>query len=132
MTKGKVLFLLWYSIWLNFCHKWEYFRCTFCFYIGIKGWGSPQFGLIFPTIGIILRCMFCFCIWIKGWESINAWQTLLLKKVFWKLRACLVINLKLTFLHFKQHYIHFHTLFHPHVFQKTTNNLSQTTLPNTP
>ena len=33
--------------------------------------------------------------------------------------------------HFKQHYTHFHTLFHPHVFQKSPNNF-QTTLPNIP
>ena len=45
--------------------------------------------------------------------------------------ACLVLHLKLTFLYFKQHYTHFHLLFHPHVFQKTINNFSQTTLPNT-
>ena len=43
-------------------------------------------------------------------------------------RACLFYHLKLTVLHFKQHYTHFH----PHVFQKTTNNITQTTLPNTP
>ena len=49
-----------------------------------------------------------------------------------KLRACLVSFLKLTFSHFKQHYTHFHTLFHPHVFQKTTNITFQITLRNTP
>ena len=32
----------------------------------------------------------------------------------------------------KQHYTYFYTLFHSHVFQKTTNNNSQTILPNTP
>ena len=36
---------------------------------------------------------------------------------------------KLTFLHFKQHYTHFYIIFHLHVFQKITNNNSQTTLP---
>ena len=46
----------------------------------------------------------------------------------WK-RTCLVSEFKLTFSHFKQYYTHFHTLFHPHVFQKAPNN---TTLPNTP
>ena len=43
---------------------------------------------------------------------------------------------KLTFSHFKQHYTyfytHFHILFHQHIFQKITNNNSQTILPNTP
>ena len=34
----------------------------------------------------------------------------------------MVSLLKLTFSHFKQHYTHFHTLFHPHVFQKTKKN----------
>ena len=33
---------------------------------------------------------------------------------------------------FKQHYTYFHTLFHPYVFQKTTNNITQTHLPNRP
>ena len=46
-------------------------------------------------------------------------------------RVCLVSEFKLIFSHFKQHYIHFYTLFHLHVFQKITNNNSQTTLPNT-
>ena len=31
-----------------------------------------------------------------------------------------------SFLVFKQHYTLFYTLFHPHVFQKTTNNITQT------
>ena len=44
------------------------------------------------------------------------------------LRAYLVSEFKLTFSHFKQHY----TFFYPQVFQKTPNNNSQTTLPNTP
>ena len=48
------------------------------------------------------------------------------------LRVYLVSEFKLTFSYFKQHYTFFHTLFHPHVFQKTPNNNSQTTLPNTP
>ena len=30
---------------------------------------------------------------------------------------------------FKQHYTHFYTLFHPHVFQKIINNITQTPLP---
>ena len=47
-------------------------------------------------------------------------------------RACLVSNFKLTFLQFKQHYTHFHTLFHQYIFQKTIKIPSQTTLPNTP
>ena len=46
-------------------------------------------------------------------------------------RTCLVTEFKLTFSHFKQYYTYFYTLFHPHVFQKSTNNNSQTTLPNT-
>ena len=33
---------------------------------------------------------------------------------------------------FKQHYTYFHTLFHLHVFQKITNNITQTSLPNEP
>ena len=53
-------------------------------------------------------------------------------KINTRLRAYSVFYLKLTFSHFKQHNIHFHTLFHPHVSQKTTNNIIQTTLPNTP
>ena len=45
---------------------------------------------------------------------------------------CLLCEFKQTFSHFKQHYTHFHTLFYPHVFQKTTKITFQTTLPNTP
>ena len=33
---------------------------------------------------------------------------------------------------FKQYYTYFHTLFHPHVFPKNTNNVTRTTLPSTP
>ena len=33
---------------------------------------------------------------------------------------------------FKQYYTHFHTLFYLHVFQKNTNNVTRTTLPNNP
>ena len=54
------------------------------------------------------------------------------KNIFDIFSICLVYHLKLTFLHFKQYYTHLHIFFHPHVFQKTTNNISQTTLPNTP
>ena len=48
------------------------------------------------------------------------------------LRACLLCEFKHTFSHFKQHYTHFHTLFYPHVFQKTTKITFPTILPNTP
>ena len=48
------------------------------------------------------------------------------------LRPCLVKYLNNTFLVFKQHYIHFYTHFHIHVFQNTTNNITQTFLPNKP
>ena len=44
--------------------------------------------------------------------------------------ACLAIKFKQQFSHFKQYYTHFHIFFHPHIFQKTPNNNSQTTLPN--
>ena len=49
-----------------------------------------------------------------------------------KSKAYLLPYLKLTFLHFKQHYTHFHTHFNPRIFQKTTNNFSQTIISNTP
>ena len=52
--------------------------------------------------------------------------------LIWSIRACLVINFKLIFSHFKQYYTHFYTHFYLHVFQKVTNNNSQTTLQNTP
>ena len=45
--------------------------------------------------------------------------------------ACLVSEFKLTFSHFKQHYTYLHTFFHPHVFQKISNNNSQAILRNT-
>ena len=41
-------------------------------------------------------------------------------------------HFKHTFEHFKHTYTHFHILFHPHVYQKYPNNITQTPLPNTP
>ena len=49
-----------------------------------------------------------------------------------KIMACLVYVFKHTFSVFKQHYMYFHTFFHPHVFPKNTNNITKTTLPNGP
>ena len=49
------------------------------------------------------------------------------KNILW---ACLVINFKLIFSHFKQYYTYFYTFFHSYVFQKITNNIFETTLPN--
>ena len=46
------------------------------------------------------------------------------------LRASLVEHFNNMFSVFKQHYIHFHTLFNLHVFQKYTNNITQITLSN--
>ena len=46
------------------------------------------------------------------------------------LRSRFVELLNNLFLVFKQHYTHFHILFHPQVFQKITNNIIQTSLPN--
>ena len=48
------------------------------------------------------------------------------------LRARLVEYFSNMFSVFKQHYTHFYTFFHPHIFQKNTNNITQTTLPNGP
>ena len=44
----------------------------------------------------------------------------------------LVEHLKHMFSVFKQHYTHFHKLFHPYVFQKNTNNITQIPLSNGP
>ena len=44
----------------------------------------------------------------------------------------MVPQLKEQFSVFKQHYMYFHTLFHPHVFLKNTNNVTRITLPNGP
>ena len=46
--------------------------------------------------------------------------------------ARLVGYFKHQFSIFKQHFTYFYTLFHPHVFQKTINNTTQTPLPNGP
>ena len=46
---------------------------------------------------------------------------------FW---ACLISQLKLTFSHFKQFYTYFNTLFHSHIYQKYSNDIIQTSLPN--
>jgi len=48
------------------------------------------------------------------------------------LRVCLVHILKHMFLVFKQYYTYFHIFFHPHVYQKNTNNITQTPLLNRP
>ena len=42
------------------------------------------------------------------------------------------LEFKHMFLVFKQHYTHFHTFFHPHVFPKNINNFTRITLPNGP
>ena len=47
-------------------------------------------------------------------------------------KARLVELLNNSFLVFKQHYTYFHTLFHPHIFQKTINNITKTSLSNRP
>ena len=39
-----------------------------------------------------------------------------------KLRGCLVYDFKQPFLVFKQHFTHFNTLFHPHVFPQMFSN----------
>ena len=48
------------------------------------------------------------------------------------LRACLVFLFEQQFPHFKHTYTYFHTIFHPHIFQKTTKISCQITLSNTP
>ena len=35
-------------------------------------------------------------------------------------------------IHFKEHNTHFHILFYPHVYQKHSNNITQTNSPNRP
>ena len=42
------------------------------------------------------------------------------------------LEFKHMFLVFKQHYTHFHTFFHPHVFPKNINNFTRIMLPNGP
>ena len=37
-----------------------------------------------------------------------------------------------SFEHFKYTYIYFHIFFYPHVYQKHSNNITETHLPNTP
>ena len=51
------------------------------------------------------------------------------EKILW---GRLVQEFKHMFLVFKQHYMYFYTLFHPHVFSKNINNATRTTLPNCP
>ena len=46
------------------------------------------------------------------------------------LRGHLVHVFKNTFSVFKQYYTYYHTLFHPDVFSKNTNNVTRITLPN--
>ena len=53
-----------------------------------------------------------------------------ISKKLWH-RVCLASHLKYKTIYFK-HYIYFHTLFHLHIYQKYPNNITQTTLPNTP
>ena len=47
-----------------------------------------------------------------------------------QIKAGLVDHLKHTFVHFKQYFIHFYTLFHTHEYKKHPNNIIQTPLPN--
>ena len=46
------------------------------------------------------------------------------------LRRRLVRYFEQQFSVFKQYYMYFHTLFHPHIFSKNTNNVTKTTLTN--
>ena len=46
--------------------------------------------------------------------------------------GCLVGKFKHTFEHFKQYCTHFHIVFHPHIYQKHSNNITQTPLLNRP
>ena len=48
------------------------------------------------------------------------------------LRVRLVDMFKYMFSIFKQHYTNFHTIFHPQVFLKNTNNATRTIIPNDP
>ena len=48
------------------------------------------------------------------------------------LRAYLATLLKHKTAHFKQYNIGFHTFFHSHIYQKYSNNITQTNSPNTP
>ena len=45
-----------------------------------------------------------------------------------RLMACLVAHFKQIFKYFKHTYIHFHSLFHPCVYQKHSKNITQTPL----
>ena len=53
-------------------------------------------------------------------------------QLFRKLGRCLVHALRQQFSVFKQHYMYFHTLFHPYIFLKNTDNVTRTTLLNGP
>ena len=48
-----------------------------------------------------------------------------------RVRDCLVGHFKQLLEYFKHTNTHFHILFHPHVYQKHTNNITQTPIPNT-
>ena len=80
---------------------------------------------------------YIFSFWLIGFynpkplqyvKEVRRYQHIRYKEVM----PCLVEYLKHMFSVFKQHYTLFHTLFHPHVFQKNTNNITQTLLPNGP
>ena len=53
-----------------------------------------------------------------------------ISKKLWH-RVCLATHLKYKTIYFK-HYTFFYTFFHLHIYQKYPNNITQTTLPNTP
>ena len=48
-----------------------------------------------------------------------------------EMRACLVGHFNQLLEYFKHTNTHFYTLFHSHVYQKHSNNITQTPLPNT-
>ena len=64
--------------------------------------------------------------------SITAHSNLLHKISCENIMGYLVGKFKHTFEYFKQHYTHFYTLFHSHIYQKHPNNITQTSLPNEP
>ena len=68
--------------------------------------------------------------WPLTWLNVSATtlNVTLQLLVIYRFPRCFVTNtvemLNNLFSVFKQHYIYFYTLFHPHVFQKTTNNIT--------
>ena len=116
------LFFIFYFLYLFFIFRSSLHLFFFFFFFNHQQIERERERVLWCDKSIIIGFIDLIFLWKCHYIHFQKMKTL----------ACLVNKFKLLFSVFKQHYTHFHILFHPHVFQKTTNNITQTSLPNGP